>query len=393
MVLPKTDFAHYMPVDIQVAQDAAIDGFALNIGANDSFSTTALRNAYGAAAELGNFSVFLSFDFAAAGNWTVDNIANLTSTFKDEPAQFKVDSKPLVGTFEGASFANDWKWVRSKVDGGIFLVPDWSIQGPKDINRTVRDINGAFSWSAWPQPGKLRMTTDANKQYQKSLNGEAYIMGVSPYFYTRVPELDKNWYASSDRLWFDRWRQVIDIMPDMVQIISFNDFAESHCLADIRPQQVIAEALPYVSGMSHAGFRAILPYFIAAYKAGREEVAFPKSMGAGTAIAYYRTTPVNISKCADGGTVWGQHGNMSARAGVIDAINVIAVSAQNTSLTVSLGRASQTLDIAAGPPQYFQVPFDDLNYETGNLIISMGGETAHGPPITKTCPASNDVVR
>lgn len=300
---------------------------------------TALRNAYGTASELGNFSVFLSFDFAAAGNWTVDAIANLTRVLKEEPAQFKVDSKPPVDTFEGALFANDWKRVRSKVDGDIFLVPDWSLNG---------------------------------------LSG--------------VPELEKNWYASSDRFWFDRWRQDIDIMPDMIQIISFNDFEESHYLADNRPQQVIAEALSYVSGMSHAGFKAILPYFIAAYKAGREEVALPKSMGAGTAIAYCRITPANMSKCADGGTVWGQHGNMSAKAGVNDAINIIAVSAQNTSLTVSLGRASQTLDIAAGPPQHFQVPFDDLNYEAGNLKISMGGETARGPPITKTCPALDDVI-
>jgi hypothetical protein len=35
-----------------------------------------------------------------------------------------------------------------------------------------------------------------------------------------LPQWSKNWYSSSESLWFDRWQQVLDIMPDFVEIIT-----------------------------------------------------------------------------------------------------------------------------------------------------------------------------
>lgn len=35
-----------------------------------------------------------------------------------------------------------------------------------------------------------------------------------------LPQWNKNWYSSSESLWFDRWEQVLDVMPDFVQIIT-----------------------------------------------------------------------------------------------------------------------------------------------------------------------------
>ena len=155
-MIPRTVFAHYIVGlalnqtladwrhDIASASEAAIDGFALNIGAGDHFTGDALQGAYTAAAEHGNFSLFLSFDFGTVdGNlWTVDTVANLTNTFKDAPAQFRVDGKPLVSTFEGVQFADRWEEVRKKVDGDIFLVPDWSSLGPYGVAKFADDIDG-----------------------------------------------------------------------------------------------------------------------------------------------------------------------------------------------------------------------------------------------------------
>ncbi|KAK3367946.1 glycoside hydrolase [Podospora didyma] len=400
MVVPRTVFAHYMVglclnqtaedwnIDITTAKSAAIDGFALNIGANDTYTVAALRGAYDAAAKLGNFSLFLSFDFAATGEWTVDHIANLTNTFKNEPAQFKVDGKPQVSTFEGASFADRWQEVRKKVDGDIFFVPNWSSQGPEGIKLAAKKIDGAFSFAAWPNAGETKVTTWTDKYYQAVLDRKAFMMGVSPYFYTRVPAFYKNWYSSSDSLWFDRWMQVLDVMPDMVQILTWNDFAESHYIADIRDKQVLAEAMPYVEGLPHAGFRAVLPYFIAAYKAGKKDIAIPSSMGEGAVVAWYRTTPANISHCGDGNTTWGQQGALSAKAAVNDVISIIAVSAKNTSLSVSLGNSTKTLPVQANSPQFFLVAFGDLNNETGSVSVTMENQTVVGPAITKECPGS-----
>jgi glucan endo-1,3-alpha-glucosidase len=78
----------------------------------------------------------------------------------------------------------------------------------------------SVSFDAWPGPNELHMTTGEDKKYQQALGSKTYMMGVSPYFYSRLSALGKNWYSSSDSLWYDRWMQVLDVLPDMVQIIS-----------------------------------------------------------------------------------------------------------------------------------------------------------------------------
>lgn len=35
-----------------------------------------------------------------------------------------------------------------------------------------------------------------------------------------LPQWEKNWYSSSESLWFDRWQQVLEVMPDYVEIIT-----------------------------------------------------------------------------------------------------------------------------------------------------------------------------
>ncbi|KAK0724267.1 glycoside hydrolase [Lasiosphaeris hirsuta] len=377
--------------DISTASASAIDGFALNIGAGDHFTLDALRGAYDAASKFDNFTLFLSFDFNAAGTWNVDSISNLTNTFKDEPAQFKVDGKPLVSTFEGVPFADDWKDVRKKVKGDIFLVPDWTSLGPGGISKKMDNVDGHFSFDAWPSSGRGRVTTKSDEANKRALGDKAYMMSVSPYFYTRIDKLKKNWYSSSDRLWYDRWEQVLDVGPDMVEIITWNDFGESHYIGDIREGQVIDSAKPYVDGLSHEGFRAILPYYVAAYKAGTREMALPEVMGDGVAVAWYRPTPANLTGCSDGGTKWGQGGDVTARAGVTDTINIIAVSRKDTALIISMGDQTRTIELLAGPPHYIQVPFADFGSQRGNVTITMNGETSQGPEITDSCPKSRIV--
>ena len=135
----------------------------------------------------------------------------------------------------------------------------------------------------------------------------------------------------------------------------------------------------------------MLPYFIAAYKAGKRDIPLPESMGDGAVSAWYRTTPANLTDCGDGETVWGQNGALSASAGVKDVINLFAVSAQETTLTVSLGEAQVELNVKAGTPQFFQVSFSDLGNQIGKVAISMNGKRTEGPEITHNCPASGVV--
>jgi glucan endo-1,3-alpha-glucosidase len=55
-------------------------------------------------------------------------------------------------------------------------------------------------------------------------------MGVAPFFYTNIADYNKNWYWGPDTLWFDRWEQVLQIMPDFVQIMYVFSLFSCHYL-------------------------------------------------------------------------------------------------------------------------------------------------------------------
>ena len=200
--------------DIQQAKDASIDGFALNIG-GDSYTGTQLTNAYSAAKTAGGFSLFISFDFAAYPSFDVDTVSNLINTYKDEPAQYKYNNMPLVSTFEGPDVAAEWPSIRSAVPGGIFFIPDWtSIKGSAPGNFSEY-TDGALSWDVWPT-GTDPIDISVDLSWKSILGSKAYMMGVSPWFYTNLPS--KNYVQRGDDLWHDRWQQVIEVQPDFVEV-------------------------------------------------------------------------------------------------------------------------------------------------------------------------------
>ncbi|KAI1333626.1 glycoside hydrolase family 71 protein [Xylariaceae sp. FL0016] len=386
-------FAHYMvgltygqsagqwQQDISDAQSAGIDGFALNIGSSDSYNDAQLPLAFEAAASRG-FSLFLSFDMAAS-SWTVDQVVNYINTYKSYGSQFKVNGVPVVSTFEGPNWADNWASVRSST-GGIFLMPSWTSLGPSGVGAKLSLIDGAFNWGAWPEANQNTMSTANDIAYKSVLQGKSYMMGVSPYFYTDLPQYGKNWYSSSDSLWYDRWSQVLDVLPEYVEIITWNDYGESSYINAPNARQIVSGAEGYVNGYDHTAFRFVLPYFIAAYKSGKANVVVPTE----GAMAWYRTTPAKI--CSNGGTVWGQGGSASAASGTQDVISVIALSNSGASITVAIGGESQPVNVSntIGKASFYEIPFTG---KTGAVTITMNGKSTTGPKFTNSCPSSGHV--
>ncbi|KAK3316639.1 glycoside hydrolase [Apodospora peruviana] len=382
-------FAHYMVGitfgqaldvwvhDINTAKQAGIDGFALNIGPSDTHTNEQLQQAYQAAEQAGDFVLFLSFDMAC-GEWEVNQVADLINHYSNSSAQMVVDGKPFVSTFEGPAWAENWNAVREQT-GGIFLVPDWSSIGPYGVGEKLDIIDGAFSWDAWPKAGQTKMTADEDRAYKHALRGKKYMMGVSPYFYTNLPQWNKNWYSSSESLWHDRWQQVMEIMPDYVQIITWNDFGESSYICDTIPEQIVPGAHKYVNKYPHSALRAVLPYLITAYKAGSPNIDHP---GDDVAIAWYRTTSIHAGH--DGDTKWGQCGSGSAAHGARDVISVMVVSRGPGAVVVTIGDQKYTFNIYGSTPlSYFEIPFDCNS--TGPVTLSLNGKTTWGPEITNSC--------
>lgn len=201
--------------DITKAQKAHIDGFALNIGPQDSYTDQAINTAYGTAEQVGNFSLFLSFDYGTGGAWSAGRVITLINMYKNSPAQFHYQGKPLVSTFEGTQNRGEWPHIKDAT--GCIFIPTWTSLGPDGIADALDVVDGAFSWDAWPV-GANDKDTSSDKAWMKALAGKPYMMPVSPWFYTNLPQWQKNWLWRGDDLWHYRWKQVMDLQPALVQV-------------------------------------------------------------------------------------------------------------------------------------------------------------------------------
>ncbi|CAI6342386.1 unnamed protein product [Periconia digitata] len=277
--------------EIDLAQRAGIDGFALNIAKNED-TNKKLDEIFTAAASR-NFQLFFSFDYAGNGAWDKEAVKSLINQYKGwsnngQSIYVKHNSKPLVSTFEGPSSANDWHEIKTQT--GCFFVPDWSSEGAKKATGLGNGVaDGLFSWAAWPAgPNDMNTYGDASyMQFLKQANRPSYMMPVSPWFYTNLPGFLKNWLWRGDRLWFDRWVQVLylariqkDFPPPLwAQIISWNDFGEAHYIGPILNKATYAlnadegkAPFNYANNVPHGGWRLFLPFLIQLAKTGQATV-------------------------------------------------------------------------------------------------------------------------
>ncbi|PYH89995.1 hypothetical protein BO71DRAFT_463829 [Aspergillus ellipticus CBS 707.79] len=254
--------------EIQLAIDAHIDAFALNMAAGEDTTSTSVPNAFTAAQNL-KFSLFFSFDYAGNGAWDKDDVVDLLAQHVSNNVYFFHGANPLVSTFEGPDNAEDWVWA------------------------------------AWPN-GPNDMNTYVDASYIQYLDKRPYMMPVSPWFFTNMPGYDKNWLWRGDDLWYERWEQAIYLDPEFIEIISWNDFGESHYIGPIvDSHNELADSMytafgtgdapyNYVEAFDHSGWRQFLPYVIDLYKQNLTDV------GQEGLVAWYRLNEAGA--CADGGT-------------------------------------------------------------------------------------------
>ena len=129
--------------------------------------------------------MFLSFDYATGGPWSAGRVIDMVNTYKTSSAQFYYQDKPLVSTFEGTQSKGDWPHIKDAT--GCFFLPTWTSLGPNGISDALDVVDGAFSWDAWPVGAEDKDTT-SDKAWIKALAGKPYMMPVSPWFYTNLPQ-------------------------------------------------------------------------------------------------------------------------------------------------------------------------------------------------------------
>ncbi|KAK1757778.1 family 71 glycosyl hydrolase [Echria macrotheca] len=287
-------FAHFMvgntpeftlsdwQTNMQWAKDVHIEAFALNMAAQNV-----------------GFKLLFSFDYAGNGPWPMEEVTRVIQQYGRHSAYWQHQGKPLVSTFEGPERANDW--IAIKAQTNCFFIPDWSSLGAGPAMAAGNGVaDGLFSWAGWAY-GTDSMTTYVDASYLEALQGKAYMMPVSPWFYTNLPGYGKNWAWKGDDLWHARWNHVFAVKPDFVQIISWNDYGESHYIAPLDERQyepfTIGQA-PYnfVRGMPHDGWRVHLPFLIDTYK------NLQPAVGQESVVVWYRKSPGRSPSCSSGGT-------------------------------------------------------------------------------------------
>ncbi|OSD07255.1 glycoside hydrolase family 71 protein [Trametes coccinea BRFM310] len=309
--------------DIKLASSKGIDGFALNVGADD-FTYTQVGLAYQAAEELnGDFQLFLSLDMAAIGGQmncdspdTAAWIRNLTTTFIDRPNQLKVDGKALVSTFAGESCTfgeqdvpTGWRVQFTEhpdIAGKIHFMPaffvdiqqfrnfDGVMDGDFNFNGAWRtDFTTASASSLLGNNGSLDHPTPQQQSIiaqtlgsfqidqwhieqlaQVANSSHTYMTSVAPWFFTHFgPDTyNKNFiYDCDDHLYVRRWETLISNRDkvDIVQILTWNDFGESHYIGPIQGN-LPPGSEAWTDGFDHQGFLDITSYFAKWFKSGKE---------------------------------------------------------------------------------------------------------------------------
>ncbi|KAM0425395.1 hypothetical protein ACHAPT_009452 [Fusarium lateritium] len=262
--------------DMKRAKAAGIDAFALNIG-TDTYTDAQLGYAYDSASRNG-MKVFISFDFHFWGTGDAAAIGQKVKQFASHPGQLLIDNRVFVSSFAGDGL--DANAVRSASGSNIFFVPNFT-----PLGGSTNGIDGALNWMAWPNDGnnkapknsKSVSVADGDNNYQNWLgSGRKYMAPISPWFFTHYgPEVkwSKNWVFPGGSLIFDRWNEVLQKGFPMIEILTWNDYGESHYIGPLKSKHTDDGASKWANDMPHNGWLDLSKPFIAAYKSKDTNVA------------------------------------------------------------------------------------------------------------------------
>jgi len=179
-------------------------------------------------------------------------------------------------------------------------------------------IDGFFSWNAWPGPTENAATLQGvDNTYMSARNGKQYMAPISPYFFAHMP--NKNYLYKTETLYYDRWLTLLQTQPDFIEIITWNDWGESHYIGHIDPNSndLPTDSQAYVYGFTHEAFQDVIPAFISAYKNGHTTPDITTDV----VIYWHRSNFVDGVNCNDGiGTPAIENRNVTPSGYAIDQV-------------------------------------------------------------------------
>lgn len=198
-------------------------------------------------------------------------------------------------------------------------------------------------------------------------------------------------------MWFDRWTHVHFLKPEYVQIISWNDFGESHHIGPLPSRDSAYTAFTakkgvspfnYALGLPHDGWRIFLPFVIDRYKTGTSSITRE-----GLSV-WYRPHPA--AACTTGGTT----GNTASQLQTTfapsslaqDKVFFSALLTSAANVTVTIGGVPQTASWSVVPNGGIGIYHGNANFNgaVGTVIVTIARSSSviasvMGRAITTTC--------
>jgi glucan endo-1,3-alpha-glucosidase len=399
---PHYVFAHYLVAfatygetvdgyrrEIQEAQAANIDGFALNVGAWDdvqSYYKSRVALMYQAAEELGTgFKLFFSVDFE-----NPTNIVNMVESYANRTNTFRYQGKIVLSSYGHNDVPSmgwpgmDWTNAiigKLKQDGyPVFFIP-YFFSDPVEENPTASDVtevltnyagilDGLFCFAA---AGELEQTIAANAQYAYVVNhaGKISMASVYPNYWGCVQySIGRRYYESLGGEGTElQWDQLLGYSPDWVEIVTWNDFNESTYVSPVvNPGQ-------YFSGVAsprrntHAGYLELSKFYITWFKSG-----FQPAIDRDALFYFYRIQPKDLVVTNDIPVTWiSQY--------VQDELFLTTMLKAPAKLVVNSGGVQTEYNQSAGI-SHVRVPFQvgPQTFQLWRGEAPLG--TINGPPIT-----------
>ncbi|KAG9194531.1 hypothetical protein G6011_04566 [Alternaria panax] len=292
-VVDRPIVAHYMVGGLQTgdvrqdildAKNIGLDGFALNFDQFAWWSNDTVNFMFDNADAIGGFSLFFSFDHGHGVLKSPMDYADYFKKYSTRSSYLKMrdpadnTNKPLLSTFGGEDFSNaDWNNFKAKV-GAVLVVPGfYQIYNPStNFFGSRAALDGVFNWNSWPatQDGKVAVSAATDRTFQTSAKNanKLFMMGVSPVQYKHLDN-NNNWYRRGEDNLENRFGQVLDLQPNMVQLQTWNDAGEGHYMGKLHADPLDARTKLLTDGYDHTGYWQVLQPFIAAWKRGDRTTA------------------------------------------------------------------------------------------------------------------------
>jgi len=355
--------------DIRAGMELGLNGFALE-GFNKIAANNVLYSFFKAADTIGakDFKFFLSAD--ASATFPAEDIVAIVKAYGNSPHYLKVRGKPLLSTWAGGEYGNDWwqdKVLTPLKEAGmeVTFIPNFERADENAVLPTYDNwmavikkfpsIDGLFNfrlsattpfYTSDPNLGNHKWSMLEGEENLAQALRDSHKMFMAPFliYYWSVCGSNVRPYNEHQggRGMDNWWRSIINKQkPEMVSIITWNDYSES---TFIQPTRFPNTKFPAVETLPHLGYYELLKYYISWYHSGHA----PKIIRDGV-FFFYRTHPNDavasddISACALGPIPPDQ------KWGVVkDVIYVTTALTEPSVLRVTTGGAVHDIPVPAG---------------------------------------------